>query len=175
MIKHEDGRNEASDVIKMLRSLQPDMLVGVEEAETNCKDGVFTVRASKRFTVANVIECIERLTEKLEKANGMLEWTHKEVLRLNIENSELHAKLATAERERDAAIVDIRNAKWCLCHVCQNYYRPDPDVRHYECKAFGKFSDLFSPSDFEEEEHNPINMCGKFKWRGVCEENAKER
>lgn len=84
------------------------------------------------------------------------------------------ADLAQVERERDAAVHDIRNAKWFLCHVCQNYYRPDPAVRHYECKVLGKFSDIFSPSDFAEEDDNPISMCGKFKWRGVCEENTKE-
>lgn len=156
MIKHEDGRNEANDVIKMLRSIQPDMLVGVEEAETNYKDGVLTVRVSKRHTVANVIECIERLTEKLEKANGMLEWAHKEVLRLNIENSELHAELATAERERDALIKHVEGK----CHACKH---ADGFPNEGLC---GSCKHTF---------HAKRESAENWQWRGVFEENAKER
>lgn len=156
MIKHEDGRNEASDVIKMLRSLQPDVLVGEEEGEINCKDGVLTVRASKRHTVANVIECIERMTEKLEKANGMLEWAHKEVLRLNIENSELHAKLATAERERDAAIRDLSQSE---CKFCKHTKISLDDEPCKSCRSF----------------NYPYTIKkANYEWRGVCEENTRE-
>lgn len=86
----------------------------------------------------------------------------------------LEQRLAQVERERDAAVVDIRNAKWMLCHVCKNYYRPDPAVRHYACKEFGDFSDFLNPSDFAEEEYDFPSLCGKFKWRGVCPENTKE-
>lgn len=84
------------------------------------------------------------------------------------------AYIQQLEKERDAAVRDIQNAKWLLCHVCKNYYRPDPDVRHYECKALGNFSIFLAPSDFCEEDNNPISACGKFEWRGVCEENSKE-
>lgn len=81
------------------------------------------------------------------------------------------AYIQQLEKERDAAIVDIKNAKWCLCHVCKNYYRPDPTVRHYACKALGEFSDF----RINDEEDSFIAHCGKFAWRGVCEENAKRR
>lgn len=83
-------------------------------------------------------------------------------------------RLAQTERERDAAVVDIRNAKWMLCHVCKNYYRPDPDIRHYACKAFGEFSKFLNSSDFSEDGYNFPSLCGKFKWRGICAENTKE-
>lgn len=85
----------------------------------------------------------------------------------------LESRLAQAERERDAAVTDIRNAKWMLCHVCKNYYRPDPAIRHYACKAFGEFSKFLNPSDFSEDGYDFPSLCGKFKWRGVCAENTK--
>lgn len=157
-MKHEDCSSEVSGVVKTLQSLQPDMLIGMEDVETNFKDGVLTVKASKRHTVANVIECIEMLTEKLEKANGMLEWTHKEVLRLNIENSELGAKLSMAERERDAAVIDLSDS----CKFCnfakQGLEKPPCD----KCfQRVGKYP--WSPM-----------VRTRFEWRGVCDENTKE-
>lgn len=153
-MKHEDCSSEVSGVVKTLQSLQPDMLIGMEDVETNFKDGVLTLKASKRHTVANVIECIEMLTEKLEKANDMLEWTHKEVLRLNIENSELGAKLSMAERERDAAVEDIEPR----CDYCKYQHNP---YGEYPCPT--------------EEELEADQHCFGFEWRGICEENAKEK
>ena len=148
-MKHEDCSSEVSGVVKTLQSLQPDMLIGMEDAETNFKDGVLTLKASKRHTVANVIECIEMLTEKLEKANGMLEWERKEVMRLNIENSELGAKLSMAERERDAAVRDCARFP---CYTCTE--RENGDFCP-QCRTMGTFRSLH-------------------EWRGVCDENTKD-
>lgn len=75
--------------------------------------------------------------------------------------------LTQATTERVALLADLVNAKWFLCHVCKNYYRPDPVIRHYECKALGKFS------DFIDGDCDSIIHCGKFDWRGVCAENSK--
>lgn len=88
---------------------------------------------------------------------------------------QLESHLAQVERERDAAVQDVSNAKWMLCHVCKNYYRPDPTVRHYACKVLGEFSEFLSPSDFAEEGYDPISFCSKFAWRGVCEENTHDQ
>ena len=68
------------------------------------------------------------------------------------------------ERERDAAVKDMRNAALCGCHVCKHYYRPDPNVRKYACKIHGSF-----------EEHDFIAddgsiWCGAMQWRGVQKE-----
>lgn len=90
------------------------------------------------------------------------------------EIEQLESRLAQAERERDAAVADIRNAKWMLCHVCKNYYRPDPAIRHYACKEFGEFSKFLNSSDFSEDGYDFPSLCGKFGWRGVCAENTKE-
>ena len=69
------------------------------------------------------------------------------------------------ERERDAAVEDIRKAAFCGCHVCKSYYRPDPAIRKYACRKFGSF-----------EEHDFIAddgsiYCGAFEWRGPQEVN----
>lgn len=158
MIKREDDKNEVSGVVKMLQSLQPDMLAGLEEAEITFKDGVFNVKAGKRHTVANVIECIESMTEKLEKANSMLEWAHKEVLRLNIENSELRADLSMAERERDAAVRDLDEASSCrTCAYGDIYENCTVEGKCARCDYIGC----------------PCESC-RYKWRGVCEDNTKE-
>lgn len=80
---------------------------------------------------------------------------------------ELEFRLAQVERARDACIDDMKQFQGATCNTCKHHYRPDPNVRHYECALFGKFSDFLNSEEI------PL-MCGKFEWRGVCEENTKE-
>lgn len=109
--------------------------------------------------------------QQLEAGIDHAEKVARECARSITENlDKLQSRLAQVERERDAAVADVRNAKWFLCHVCKKYYRPDPTVRHYACKALGEFSD-FRVND---EEESFIAHCGRFEWRGVCPENTKE-
>lgn len=80
----------------------------------------------------------------------------------------LESRLAQAERERDALKHDMRMCQIAVCNVCKHHYRPNPDVRFYECALLGRFSDFLNSDD-----DRPF-ICGKFEWRGVCEENTKE-
>ena len=112
--------------------------------------------------------------ERDQDVLAYIQQLEKERGELKLRNIFLETNWKMAERERNAAVVDIRNAKWMLCHVCKNYYRPDPTVRHYACKEFGEFSDFLMPSDFAEEGYDFPSLCGKFIWRGVCDENTKE-
>lgn len=67
------------------------------------------------------------------------------------------------ERERDAAVEDIRKAAWCCCHVCKHYYQPDPNVRTHSCKKYGDFD----KHDFIADDGSIF--CGAMEWRGVQE------
>lgn len=81
---------------------------------------------------------------------------------------QLESRLAHVERERDAAVHDMKQCQSAVCNACKRHYRPNPDVRHYECALLGKFSDIFDSDD-----DRPF-ICGKFEWRGVCAENTEE-
>lgn len=78
-----------------------------------------------------------------------------------------HEETAKVKRERDSAVSDIKRAQGCICNICKSYYRPDPAIRHYECKVFGKFSEIY-----ENDDERPF-VCGKFEWRGVRPENTE--
>lgn len=69
------------------------------------------------------------------------------------------------ERERDAAVEDIKKAAFCGCHVCEHYYRPDPNVRKYACRKFGDFDKV----DFIADDGSIY--CGAMNWRGPQEVN----
>jgi hypothetical protein len=73
----------------------------------------------------------------------------------------LSAQLDQVTRERDAAVKDIRNAAFCGCHVCKQYYRPDQNVRKYACKIYGSFDE----HDFIADDGSIF--CGAMEWRGV--------
>ena len=77
--------------------------------------------------------------------------------------AEKDARIAELERERDAAVEDIRKAAFCGCHVCKHYYRPDPNVRKYSCKKYGDFD----KHDFIADDGSIF--CGAMEWRGVQE------
>lgn len=62
--------------------------------------------------------------------------------------TQIESRLAQVERERDAAVADLRI--YAGCKVC-------------------KFGDLKFPNDCMD----CIRMCN-WQWRGVCEENTKE-
>jgi hypothetical protein len=73
---------------------------------------------------------------------------------------QLSANLEQVTRERDAAIADMARLQGCVCQVCKEYYRPDPNVRKYACKIFGDdWSEIF-------DNECPL-YCGHFKWRGL--------
>ena len=82
--------------------------------------------------------------------------------------SQLKSRLAQVERERDALKHDMRQCQSAVCNACKHHYRPNPDVRFYECALLGRFSDFLNSDD-----DRPF-ICGKFEWRGVCPENTKE-
>lgn len=67
---------------------------------------------------------------------------------------QLESRLAQVERERDAAVADIRKASSFLCRVCTKNDWPN-------CAA-GR-NNLYSDDVVE---------CEDFEWRGVCEENT---
>ena len=67
-------------------------------------------------------------------------------------------------RERDAAVADMELLQGTICQACKEYYRPDPNVRHYSCKIYG--------NDWGElTDDGNLLACGKFKWRGLKEDN----
>ena len=74
------------------------------------------------------------------------------------------ALIQQVERERDAAVKDMRNAALCGCHVCKHYYKPDPNVRKYACKIHGSFDE----HDFIADDGSI--WCGAMEWRGVQKE-----
>lgn len=73
------------------------------------------------------------------------------------------AYIQQLERERDAAVRDMRDATLCGCHVCKHYYRPDANVRIYACGKFGEFGKFDYIND------DGSMFCGAFEWRGVQE------
>jgi len=75
------------------------------------------------------------------------------------------AYIQQLERERDAAIKDIRAASLSGCHVCKHYYQPDPDKRVFACKKYGAFG------SFEWLKDDGSVFCGSIEWRGVQEVN----
>lgn len=79
----------------------------------------------------------------------------------------LESRLAQVEKERDALSHDMHQLQGAICAYCKNLYRPDA-ANHTECRVFGDLS-RFGDGD----ERSPL-ICGKFGWRGVCEENTKE-
>lgn len=79
------------------------------------------------------------------------------------ENYRLTERLAQVERERDAMSYDMHQLQGALCAYCENLYRPAGSEK-VSCKVFG---DGYGAED------NSSLICGKFKWRGVCEENTK--
>lgn len=70
---------------------------------------------------------------------------------------QLEQRLAQAERERDAAVVDLSNS----CQYCKF---ASAAVDEAQCASCIKLKNawLFSPS-----------LRTKFEWRGVCEENSR--
>ena len=80
---------------------------------------------------------------------------------LNYANTELHSAYDAMKRERDAAVEDIKKAAFCGCHVCEHYYRPDPNVRKYACRKFGDFDKV----DFIADDGSIY--CGAMNWRGL--------
>lgn len=81
---------------------------------------------------------------------------------------QVKSRLDQAERERAALKHDMRQCQSAVCNACKHHYRPNPDVRFYECALLGRFSDFLNSDD-----DRPF-ICGKFEWRGVCPENTKE-
>ena len=87
-------------------------------------------------------EGIDRAAQLVQSANELI----KERLK------EMESRLAHVERERDAAVEDLKGSSWC------------EDCRHY--KAYAK--------------KEPCKTCLKnnmktlWQWRGVCPENTKE-
>lgn len=77
---------------------------------------------------------------------------------------QLESRLAQVERERDAMSYDMHQLQGALCAYCENLYRP-AGSKKVSCKVFG--------DGYGAEDNSPL-ICGKFKWRGVCEENMKE-
>lgn len=69
---------------------------------------------------------------------------------------QLESRLAQADRERDAAVFDIKIASSILCHTCKHDAWP-------ECKV-GR-NNLFE---------DDVVGCEQFEWRCVCPENTKE-
>lgn len=78
---------------------------------------------------------------------------------------QLSANLEQVTRERDAAVADMARLQGCVCQVCKEYYRPDPNVRKYACKIFGDdWSEIF-------DNECPL-YCGHFKWRGLQDDGV---
>lgn len=101
------------------------------------------------------IECIRRKSVDALACIQQLEATNAELL---TKVEQLTEKCHQLERERDAAVDDMRKAQGNICAVCKNYYRPDPAVRKYSCRLIGDFA------------KDGALTCGLFEWRGVKEE-----
>jgi hypothetical protein len=65
---------------------------------------------------------------------------------------QLESRLAHVERERDAAVEDLKGSSWC--EDCRHY---KVDAKKEPCKTCLK-----------------NNMKTLWQWRGVCPENTKE-
>lgn len=76
----------------------------------------------------------------------------------------IESRLAQAERERDSMSYDMHQLQGALCSYCENLYRVE-GVGTVSCRVFG--------NDYGGEDGVPL-ICGRFKWRGVCDENTKE-
>lgn len=86
----------------------------------------------------------------------------KEYIRiLEAQNAEPVRKTEQLERERDAALHDMKNINGNICLACKNHYRPDLSVLKFACKEFG---------DLRCQE---VLRCGKFEWRGVPEKEGE--
>ena len=72
------------------------------------------------------------------------------------------AMIQQLQKERDAAVSDMKEAQGSVCLVCKHYYKPNPDIQRYACRFFG---------DFFKKGINPADTiwCGQFAWRGVQE------
>ena len=68
-------------------------------------------------------------------------------------------------RERDAAVADMELLQGTICQACREYYQPDPSVRKWSCRIFGN-------NWGEVTEEGNLLVCGKFKWRGLQEEET---
>lgn len=83
---------------------------------------------------------------------------------LEMENTRLVKELEQVKRERDTAIADMERLQGLICQVCKEYYQPDPESREHSCRVYGDY--------FGEITEDGLLCCGKFKWRGIQEENS---
>ena len=120
--------------------------------------GLLEEARNRMFEAAN---CIEEMDSDLS-AWGDVASSPGAVEDMALEINRLNESLAQAERERDAAVLDVEAADGGLCDHCKN-------------------RDLAAQCDYSGECHlcdnggcpcHPENC--RWKWRGVCEENTKE-
>lgn len=69
------------------------------------------------------------------------------------------AAIRQLQKERNAAINDMKQAQGAPCLVCINSY-PNPETGRYACRIFGDFSHV-DPAN------KNILSCGQFKWCGI--------
>lgn len=133
------------------------------EFATDTKDG----RKSPEVIKQNARTCISQpATESCYccplhgECHGLVEYVIKDLLDLVLM---YESRLAQVERERDAMSYDMHQLQGALCAYCGNLCRP-AGSKKVSCKVFG--------DGYGAEDGSPL-ICGRFKWRGVCEENTK--
>lgn len=108
-------------------------------------------------TLKEILEAVDQLKSStsiaLSGSEAMLRIAPNMFKRME----QLEARLAQAERDRDAAVADLIIASMNLCSACKHDSWP-------EC---GKTGRLNLDAD-------DAVACENFEWRGACEENTKE-
>lgn len=113
----------------------------------------------------DILALIDQLQEDKKQLERERDEARNDLDTINYANTELHSAYEAMKRERDAAVEDIKKAAFCGCHVCEHYYRPDPNVRKYACRKFGDFDKV----DFIADDGSIY--CGAMNWRGPQEVN----
>lgn len=153
-----DIRRQQSLYIRQLEDKLSELLMyttGQKHSEINC--GIEQMRQWVDDWRQDVWGEIERLERELEESE-------KRETGLSIMLTSAQSAAEMYKRERDAAVADMERMQGLICQCCKEYYQPDPNIRKWTCRVYG--------DDWATISEDGVLCCGKFKWRGLQEEQA---